>query len=96
MALFMHSGPAFDRLPAFVPGVRCLRSWIDRDTELRHTIILGPDRATAERAWPEADLVELFASAERWMPRGGIRSACTERSRSRPGAVGVGRRCAGT
>lgn len=67
MALFMHGAPANERPLDFVPGVHCLKSWIDRDAEVRHTLIEAPVREVVERAWPDAEVVELFGDVQRWV-----------------------------
>lgn len=86
MTLFMHTRPTIDGPPAPTPGIRYLTSWIDHDPQIRQTLIEAPDRATVEQAWPNADVVELFAPVERWL------SIAEIRSRARPSVFAGDRR----
>lgn len=81
MSLFMHTGPAIEEPPTTTAGVRCLKSWVDRDAQVRHTLVQAPDRIIVERSWPDADVAELFAPVERWL------SVAESRTRARPFAT---------
>lgn len=81
MSLFMHTGPAIEGSLPTTPEIRCLKSWIDHDAQVRHTLVEAPDRIVVERSWPDGDVARLFAPVERWL------SVAGSRTRARPFAA---------